>query len=108
MCFGTGGVNSLDLPRSILPGTPRSQITTGQIKSREFPPLKKEREREERGGKKKLEKLLSKAISKEEREGGVKVRSRGCVQRMWRLASLTLSPLHKGPNIFCGFSVAQS
>lgn len=74
MCFGTEGVNSLDLTRSILSGTPRRQITPGQIKSRVSTAA-------DRGKKKKPEKLLRKPIT-EGRDGegageGERIRSKG-------------------------------
>lgn len=48
---------------------------------------------------------MKKPITEEEREEGGR---EGCVQRIRSFASLTLSPQYKGPNIFSGFSVAQS
>lgn len=102
MCFGTGGVNSLDLTRSILSGTPRRQITPGQIKSRVSTAADKK-------VKKKLEKLLRKPITEgRDREGGRERGGEDSFKRIWSFASHTLSPQYKGPNIFSGFSVAQS
>lgn len=100
-----GEVNNLDLTRSILFGMPRSQITPRQIKWAGISCEQKE---------KKMKKVLRKLITGEEREGeeegvrGEKVRRTGYIQRIQSFASLTLSPRYKGPNIFSGFSVAQS
>lgn len=84
---------------------PCSQITPGQIKQAGLSCEQRE---------KKIKKVLRKLITEEEREEeeegrkGVKLWRKGYIQRIQSFASLTLSPQYKGPNIFTGFSVAQS